>query len=86
MIKKEVHPLAVKLTKEIGTLALKFVQTERAKRRMYAYTFCEELGIAHGIFTRITNEQKRAININTACRILDKIGYELKIVKKEEKS
>lgn len=82
MAKKSVHPDATKLSEEICKLMLKYIQGERSKRKMWAYVFCDEIGIAHGVYTRITGKSHCAININTACKILDKIGYELKIVKK----
>lgn len=75
----------MELTDEICTLVRDYIEVNRSRRRFWQKDFCEEVGFSTTTFGNLKDERRRGcININTAVILLDAIGYELKIVRKEE--
>lgn len=85
MAKRPIMAKAMELTDEICTLVRDYIEVNRSRRRFWQKDFCEEVGFSTTTFGNLKDERRRGcININTAVILLDAIGYELKIVKKEE--
>lgn len=86
MAKRPIIPQAMALTDEICALVREYIFDNRCRRRFWQKDFCEEIGFSTTTFGNLKDERRRGcININTACILLDAIGYELKVVKKEDK-
>lgn len=87
MAKKEIMPQAVALTDEIRELVVDYIKVRRAKRKMWKKDFIDDVGYSRTVIGNLSVARKRGcLNINTACALLDAIGYELRIVKKEDKA
>lgn len=85
MAKRPIIPQAKDLTEEICNLVVEYVKLRRAKRKMWKKDFIEDVGFSTLSVGNLNGERKRGcMNINTACILLDAIGYELKVVKKED--
>lgn len=86
MAKRPKIPQAEALTEEICELVRDYIEYNRSKRRFWQKDFCEEIGFSTTTFGNLKSKRRGGgcLNINTACILLDAVGYELKIVKKEE--
>lgn len=85
MAKKTIIPQAVNLINEICDLVRTYVIDNKSKRNFCQYDFCKETGISSNIYGHLNGNKQGGMNLNSACLLLDAIGYELKIVKKEDK-
>ena len=85
MAKKTIIPQAVNLINEICDLVRTYVIDNKSKRNFWQYDFCKETGISSNIYGHLNGNKQGGMNLNSACLLLDAIGYELKIVKKEDK-
>lgn len=85
MARKEVMDKAKELTEEVMELVCEYVEKNRARRKFNQGDFCREVGLSVFTFRSQARSERGRMNLNTACILLDAIGYELKIVKKEDK-
>lgn len=84
MAKRGVMAQAVALTDEICGLVREYILDKRARRKFWQKDFCDEVGVSQNLYGNLKGCKRGCINLNTACILLDAIGYEMKIVKKED--
>lgn len=80
MAKKELIPQALEVNNEIIALVEEYMERYRIKRKFWNYDFFDEAGVPRQTFRK----RGHCFNLNTACKLLDAIGYKLKVVKKED--
>ena len=73
------------LTNEIIEKVKTFISRRKALTQYSYHKFFEEVNVSHTTWDNMRYNKNRSLTLDTAIRLLDKCGYELSIVPKEDK-
>ena len=73
------------LTNEIIEKVKMFISRRKTLTQYSYHKFFEEVNVSHTTWDNMRYNKNRSLTLDTAIRLLDKCGYELSIVPKEDK-
>ena len=73
------------LTNEIIEKVKTFISRRKTLTQYSYHKFFEEVNVSHTTWDNMRYNKNRSLTLDTAIRLLDKCGYELSIVPKEDK-
>lgn len=73
------------LTNEIIEKVKTFISKRKTLTQYSYHKFFEEVNVSHTTWDNMRYNKNRSLTLDTAIRLLDKCGYELSIVPKEDK-
>ena len=82
---KESFEATESLTNEIIEKVKTFISRRKALTQYSYHKFFEEVNVSHTTWDNMRYNKNRSLTLDTAIRLLDKCGYELSIVPKEDK-
>ena len=82
---KESFEATESLTNEIIQKVKMFISRRKALTQYSYHKFFEEVNVSHTTWDNMRYNKNRSLTLDTAIRLLDKCGYELSIVPKEDK-
>lgn len=82
---KESFEATESLTNEIIEKVKTFISKRKALTQYSYHKFFEEVNVSHTTWDNMRYNKNRSLTLDTAIRLLDKCGYELSIVPKEDK-
>lgn len=82
---KESFEATESLTNEIIEKVKTFISRRKTITQYSYHKFFEETNVSHTTWDNMRYNKNRSLTLDTAIRLLDKCGYELSIVPKEDK-
>ena len=82
---KESFEATESLTNEIIEKVKTFISRRKTLTQYSYHKFFEEVNVSHTTWDNMRYNKNRSLTLDTAIRLLDKCGYELSIVPKEDK-
>lgn len=82
---KESFEATESLTNEIIDKVKLFVARQKSVTNYSYHKFFNEVNVSHTTWDNMRYNKSRSLTLDTAIRLLDKCGYELSIVPKEDK-
>ena len=82
---KESFEATESLTNEIIEKVKMFISRRKTLTQYSYHKFFEEVNVSHTTWDNMRYNKNRSLTLDTAIRLLDKCGYELSIVPKEDK-
>ena len=82
---KESFEATESLTNEIIEKVKTYISKRKTLTQYSYHKFFEETNVSHTTWDNMRYNKNRSLTLDTAIRLLDKCGYELSIVPKEDK-